>query len=118
MKITERRLRSIIRSVIRENIDDEIVDYPEPVPPRERNALVNPSDSEVHPMHVGNRREDPYDRAERIAKAHCPDCTYDNQVEKLEDEDSCVVYFNHQDVHVIVPNEFSDRAVEVHRGML
>ena len=113
MKITEGRLRSIIRSVIKESMEDythppSYRDEPYDPPERERNALMNPSDSQVHPMHAGNRREDPYSRAVRIAKEHCPDCRFDDHVEKIEGEDKYVVYFNHQDVHVIVPSEFSD----------
>lgn len=125
MKITERRLRSIIRSVIRESRADKMIDYhvaggphPDDTPERELNPLMNPSDSRVHPMHFGNRRENPYDRAIRIAKEHCPDCTYDDQVEKFEGEDKYIVYFDHQDVHVIVPGELhDDEEVLVYRNM-
>jgi len=102
MRITERRLRSIIRSVIKESMED----------------YTHPVTSRVHPMDVGNRREDPYVRAVRIAKEHCPNCIFDDHVEKIEGQDKYVVYFNDQDIHVIVPSEFSDdKEVLVYRCM-
>ena len=128
MRITERRLRSIIRSVIRESRADKMIDYhvaggghPDYEPERERNSLMNPSDSQVHPMNVGNRRENPYDRAVRIAKEHCPDCIFDGKdyVYKIPDSgDLYGVQFNDGDVLVHVPGEFEDSdEVKVFKNM-
>ena len=124
MKITERRLRSIIKSVIKETYqsrEDALLDY------HTGDTRMHPDDPNYSPsrlsspMNVGNRREDPYDRAVRIAKLHCPDCRFDGMdyVFKIEDMgDLYSVSFNDGDVQVEVPGEFSDEVkVKVYRGM-